>query len=60
MIGRPEELIIRRACILDPATGIDGVNDVRLRGGRIVEVGDGLRGLRELDADGLHLFPGFV
>jgi dihydroorotase len=33
---------------------------VRIRGGRVAEIGDGLRGTRELDADGLHLFPGFV
>ena len=60
MSGRPEELIIRRAYILDPSTGIDGVKDALVRGGRIVEIGDTLRGARELDADGLHLFPGFV
>ncbi len=34
--------------------------DVRVSEGRISEVGNGLRGARELDADGLHLFPGFV
>ncbi len=58
--GRPGELIIRHAHVLDPSTGLDGVTDVRISGGRIAEVGDGLRGVHELDADGLHLFPGFV
>ncbi len=57
---RPGELIIRHAHVLDPSTGLDGVTDVRISGGRISERGDGLRGVRELDADGLHLFPGFV
>jgi dihydroorotase len=54
------ELVIRHARALDPATGLDQVADVRLRAGAIAEIGDGLRGGRELDADGLHLFPGFV
>lgn len=54
------ELVIRGAHVLDPSTGLDGVADVRLSGGRVAEVGENLRGSRELDADGLHLFPGFV
>jgi len=54
------ELVIRHSRILDPATGLDEVADIRLHAGRIAEIGDGLRGVRELDADGLHLFPGFV
>jgi dihydroorotase len=54
------ELVIRRAHVLDPSTGLDGIADVRLREGRVAEIGEGLRGTRELDADGLHLFPGFV
>ncbi len=58
--GGPAELVIRHAHVLDPATGLDEVRDVRLSSGRITEVGEELRGSRELDADGLHLFPGFV
>jgi dihydroorotase len=58
--GRPGELVIRHAHVLDPSTGLDEVTDVRISHGRIAEVGDGLRGVHELDADGLHLFPGFV
>jgi len=54
------ELVIRRAHVLDPATGLDGTMDVRLSSGRVAEIGQELRGPRELDADGLHLFPGFV
>ncbi len=60
MIPAPTDLVIRHAHVLDPGTGLDGVTDVRLTGGRIAEVGGNLRGARELDADGLHLFPGFV
>ncbi len=58
--GGNEDLLIRGAHILDPATGLDGVSDIRVSGGRIAEVGEGLRGGREVDAGGLHLFPGFV
>jgi dihydroorotase len=56
----PAELVIRHAHVLDPSTGIDGVADVRISSGRIAEIGDNLRGVRQLDADGLHLFRGFV
>ena len=58
--GGPAGLVIRHAHIIDPATGLDGIRDVRVSCGRIAEVGEDLRGTRELDADGLHLFPGFV
>lgn len=54
------ETVIKNAHVLDPANGLDGVMDVRLSGGRIAEVGESLRGVGEIDADGLHLFPGFV
>jgi dihydroorotase len=60
VIGHPTELVIRHAHILDPSAGIDVVADVRISSGRIAEIGAGLRGTRSLDADGLHLFPGFV
>jgi dihydroorotase len=60
VIGHPTELVIRHAHILDPSAGIDVVTDVRISSGRIVEIGAGLQGTRALDADGLHLFPGFV
>jgi dihydroorotase len=60
VIRHPTELVIRHAHILDPSAGIDGVADVRISSGRIAEIGAGLRGTPALDADGLHLFPGFV
>jgi dihydroorotase len=56
----PNELLIRHSHVLDPSSGLDGIMDVRLSSGRIAEVGQALRGPCELDADGLHLFPGFV
>ena len=60
MNGVMADLVIRHAHVLDPSNALDGVADVRIRGGRVAEIGEGLRGTRELDADGLHLFPGFV
>jgi dihydroorotase len=60
VIGRPTDLVIRHAHILDPRAGIDVVADVRISSGRIAEIGTDLRATRALDADGLHLFPGFV
>jgi dihydroorotase len=54
------ELVVRGAHVLDPSTNLDGRMDVRLVDGRIAEVGEDLRGTKEIDADGLHLFPGFV
>jgi dihydroorotase len=56
----PNEFVIRGAHVLDPSSGLDGVMDVRLSAGRVAEVGEGLRGIRALDADSLSLFPGFV
>ncbi|MCL6437412.1 MAG: dihydroorotase [Rubrobacteraceae bacterium] len=58
--GADRELVIRGAHVLDPSSGLDGVMDVRISGGRVAEVGEDLHGVRELDASGLHLFPGFV
>lgn len=55
-----EGLVIRRAHVVDPGAGLDGIQDVRVSSGHVTEVGEDLRGTRELDADGLHLFPGFV
>ena len=55
-----DELVIRGAHVLDPLSGLDGPTDVRLVAGRVAEIGDRLRGTRHLDADGLHLVPGFV
>ena len=55
-----DELVIRGAHLLDPASNLDSVSDVRLSAGRVTEVGKDLQGTRYLDADGLHLFPGFV
>jgi dihydroorotase len=56
----PNDCVIRGAHVLDPFSGLDGILDVRLSAGLVAEVGENLRGSEQLDADGLHLFPGFV
>ncbi|HET6830930.1 MAG TPA: dihydroorotase [Solirubrobacterales bacterium] len=58
------DLLVRRAHALDPRSGLDRECDLLIRAGRIAEIvaaGDGeLRdGGEEIDAAGLHAFPGF-
>ncbi len=61
--GVPADLVLRRATLLDPVAGIDGVHDLVIRGGRIAELtapGEAdATGAEELDAEGLHAFPAF-
>lgn len=61
--GQPADLVLRRATLLDPVAGIDGVHDLVIRGGRIAELtapGEAdATDVEELDAEGLHAFPGF-
>ena len=49
--------------VVDPAAGVDAVQDVLIRKGRIADVGKGLKaakGAREIDARGMLVLPGFV
>jgi dihydroorotase len=61
--GEPADLVLRRATLLDPVAGIDGVHDLVIRGGRIAEIaapGEAdADDAEELDAEGLHAFPAF-
>ena len=61
--GEPADLVLRRATLLDPVAGIDGVHDLVIRGGRVAELaapGEADAGdAEELDAEGLHAFPAF-
>lgn len=61
--GTPADLLVRGAHVVDPGAGIDKVTDVLVRDGEIAEVGDGLsapEGVEVIEAEGKHLFPGFV
>src|SRR3954454_19126179 len=54
------EIVIRGGTVVD-GTGAPGRRaDVAVSGDRIVEVGDRLRGDRELDASGQVVAPGFI
>jgi N-acyl-D-amino-acid deacylase len=54
------EIVIRGGTLID-GTGSPGRRaDVAVTGGRIVEVGEGLSGARELDASGQVVSPGFI
>jgi dihydroorotase len=61
--GEPADLILRRATVLDPVAGIDGVHDVVIRGGEIAELaapGEGSAdGAEVVEAEGMHAFPAF-
>ena len=53
-------LAIRGGTVVD-GTGAPGVRaDVAIENGRIVDIGPGLTGDRELDADGAVVVPGFI
>ncbi len=63
--GKPapgEDLVVRGARVLDPAEGVDAVLDVRVDGGVIAQLGEGLEvnGHRVVDGAGLVLAPAFV
>jgi N-acyl-D-amino-acid deacylase len=54
------ELVIRGGTVVD-GTGAPGVRaDVGISGGKIVAIGDGITGDRELDATGHIVAPGFI
>jgi dihydroorotase len=56
-------VLVRRARLLDPRAGLDGLSDLLVRDGRVAELGDGLdapEGAEVVDGEGLHAFPAFV
>jgi dihydroorotase len=61
--GEGASLILRRATVLDPVAGIDGVHDVVIRDGEIAELatpGEGsAAGAEVVEAEGMHAFPAF-
>lgn len=63
--GRPAELLIAGAHLLDPRSGLDGPGDVLVRDGEIAEIGapgalSAPEDAETVEGEGLHLFPGFV
>ncbi len=60
--GAGDDLLVRRARVLDPVGCVDAVLDVRVDGGTITMLGErlGANGHRVLDGEGLVLAPAFV
>ena len=57
------DLLIRGGRVVDPLSGIDAVQDVLVKRGKITEVGKELAApneVREVDAAGMLVLPGFV
>lgn len=59
---RSSGLLLKGGSVLDPGAGLAGVMDVRLRDGRVAEVGPGLpaAGDRVLDVTGGLVVPGLI
>jgi len=61
--GEDAHLVLRRASVLDPVAGIDGVHDVVVREGRIAALSPpgeaDAAGAEVVEAEGLHAFPAF-
>jgi dihydroorotase len=63
--GPLADLLIRGAHVLDPRAGLDEPADVLVRGGAVAELGapgslSAPEGAEVVEAEGRHLFPGFV
>jgi len=60
-VGR-DDVVIRGAHVLDPVEGVDAMLDVRIDGGVIAQLGEGLdtNQHRVVDAAGLTLVPAFI
>jgi len=61
--GPALDLLLKGGRVVDPGAGIDEVQDVLIRKGKVAELGTSLEapgGVRELDARGLLVLPGFV
>lgn len=57
----PHDLILRGGHVTDPASGLDGLCDIAIEGGRIAALGHDLGPARgEMDATGLHVLPGII
>ena len=56
------ETLIRGGRVVDPANGIDGRMDIRIRDGMIAAVGEDLPAgsAAVIDAEGLAVLPGLV
>jgi N-acyl-D-aspartate/D-glutamate deacylase len=55
------ELVIANGRVMDPESGLDGVRNVGIRGGKIAAISQGqLNGKATIEAEGLVVAPGFI
>lgn len=56
------KLLIQNGHVLDPLTGLDGISDVLVEGGRIVKAAKDIqeKADRTIDATGSYVMPGFI
>jgi len=55
------DLVIKGGRVIDPATGLDGVQDLAVRDGKIAAIGEGLaNGSETIDATGQLVIPGMI
>jgi N-acyl-D-aspartate/D-glutamate deacylase len=58
---QPYDLVIEGGRVIDPETGLDGVRNVAISGGKILLISSaGLSGRRVVHAGGLVVAPGFI
>lgn len=55
------DVVIQGGRVMDPESGLDGIRNVGIRGGKIAAISaQPLRGARTIDAKGLVVAPGFI
>ena len=59
--GATYDLVIANGRVMDPESGLDGVRNVGITGGKIAAIsGETLQGKERIDATGLVVAPGFI
>jgi dihydroorotase len=59
--AQPYDIVIAGGRVMDPATNLDGMRHIGIRGGKIAAVSTApLRGRSTIDAKGLVVAPGFI
>ncbi len=58
---QPFDIVINNGHVLDPASNLDGIRHIGIRGGKIAEISPiPLTAKRVIDAAGLYVAPGFI
>lgn len=62
IVAQPLDILIKNGTVIDPKNNIDGVMDVAIREGKIVEVGKSITrpSKKIIDATGMYVTPGLI